>query len=134
MRNKVIAIYQSGKGYRAHLRLWDSSEPLSTNGENLRAVVNLLVSGLPKNSNISVHYSTIRQGSGKKIHGSVPSRNCSKRTQSLISYLTKTILKIQKTYGKNFLGTEKTQVKFFGRFCPVTGGIKLAQHFIKRTL
>ncbi len=37
IRNKIVDIYQSGKGYKAFLRRWDSceprSDPLSTNGE-----------------------------------------------------------------------------------------------------
>ncbi len=48
MRNKIVDMYQSGKGYKAFLRLWDSSEPqsepLSTNGET---VMNLPRSGRP---------------------------------------------------------------------------------------
>ncbi len=39
MRNKIVYMFHSGKGYKTFLRLWDSSEqgsePLSTNGENL---------------------------------------------------------------------------------------------------
>lgn len=104
MRNKVIAIYQSGKGYRAHLRLWDSSEPLSTNGENLRAVVNLLVSGLPKHSNISVHYSTIRQGSGKKSMGAFLVETAQKEHKASSHIWQKPSWRSKRLMGKFFWG------------------------------
>ncbi len=53
MRNKIVDMYQSGKGYKAFLRLWDSSEPrsepLSTNGENFEQWWTFPgVAGLPK--------------------------------------------------------------------------------------
>ncbi len=53
MRNNIVDMYQSGKGYKPFLRLWDSSalwsEPLFTNGENLDQWWTFPgVAGLPK--------------------------------------------------------------------------------------
>ncbi len=134
MRNKIVDMYQSGNGYEAISKAWDSSdprsEPLSTDGENLprsgwstkitpRAQWRLIQEVIkePRTTSkelqaslasikVSVHDSTIRKRLGKNgIHERVPRQN---------PLLTKKNTKARLTFAKkNILIITKTFGQIF---------------------
>ena len=158
MRNKVIDIYQSGKGYKAICKSLELQwETLSTNGENMEQWwIFPGLAGLPKvlqesidNSSretskvlqaalasvkICVHDSTIRKRLGKNgIHGRVPRRK---------PLLTKRNTKARLTFAKNHLddfcikkicGQTRQKWNFLGVAHLGESGAKLTQQFRKRT-
>ena len=57
-----------------------------------------------------------------------------KRTQRLVSHLPRNILMIPKTFGEIFYGLTRQKINFLEGVQPVTSGVKITQHLIKRTL
>ncbi len=85
---------------------------------------------------VSVHDSTIRKRLGKNdIHGRVPRQKpllTKKNIKALLTF-AKNILIIHKTFGQIFCGLMQQKLNILEGVCPVTSGVKPAQHFIKRT-
>ena len=57
-----------------------------------------------------------------------------KRTQRLVSHLPNNILMIPKTSGTIFCGLTRQKLNFLEGVRPVTSGVKLTQHFIKKNI
>ncbi len=82
---------------------------------------------------VSVHDSTIRKRLGKNgLHGRVPRRK-PLLSKKLISVLPENILMIPKTFGKILCGLTRQKLNFLEGVCPITSGVKVTQHFRKRT-
>ncbi len=157
MRNKIVDMYQSGKGYKT------ISKALGLKG--FVTVVNLPRSGRPTkitlraqqqliqeiikeprttskelqaslaSIKVSVHDSTIRKRLGKNVHGRVSRQKALLTKKNTKAHLTfaKKILIITKTFGQIFCGLMRKKLNFLECVCPVTSGIITTQHFIKRT-
>ncbi len=157
MRNKIVDMYQSGKGYKT------ISKALGLKG--FVTVVNLPRSGWPTkitlraqqqliqeiikeprttskelqaslaSIKVSVHDSTIRKRLGKNVHGRVSRQKAlltKKNTKARLTFAKK-YLDYHQDFWANILWTDEKKVELFECVCPVTSGIITTQHFIKRT-
>ncbi len=85
---------------------------------------------------VSVHDSTIRKRLGKNgLHGRVPRLKPlleQKNIKARLSFARKHLDDPQ-DFWENTLWTDETKVELFGRCVHITSGVKVTQHFRKRT-
>ncbi len=83
---------------------------------------------------VSVHDSTIRKRLGKNgLHGRVPRPKPLLSKKNIKAHLSFDILMIPKTFGKILCGLTRQKFNFLEGVCPITSGLKVTQHFRKRT-
>ncbi len=85
---------------------------------------------------VSVHDSTIRKRLGKNgLHGRVPRPKpllSKKNIKAHLSFARKH-LDYPQDFWENTLWTDETKVEHLEGVCPITSGVKVTQHFRKRT-
>ncbi len=144
-RTMVRAIIHKWRKLGTVVNLPRSGRPTKINPRGQRQLIQEVIKDMRTTSKeleaslasikVSVHDSTIRKRLGKNgIHGRVPRQKpflTKKNTKACLTF-TKKYLDYPQDFWANILWTDET-FNILEGVCPVTSGVKLTQHFIKRT-